>query len=192
MRVAAADVCVIRVCQYTEDDLRIAAQLSLGRGLSRFNGRVCRCGARLRSRVARASERVGRPPARRLATRSIRWQFARSPLGLQVRIRATKCGKESPGGFTNRRSALSRPRALAFQWPRLSVSRAAPLTRLALAARAAGQKYDGHAAVFAFCAWPRPTYASSVRSRRVSAPDLPRAASGVCFFFVQVSWWSHS
>ena len=95
-------------------------------------------------------------------------------------------------GFTNRRSALSRPRALAFQWPRLSVSRAAPLTRLALAARAAGQKYDGHAAVFAFCAWPRPTYASSVRSRRVSAPDLPRLASGVCFFFVQVSWWSRT
>ena len=73
-----------------------------------------------------------------------------------------------------------------------TVSRAAPLTRFGLSARAAGQTYDGHAAVLAFCAWPRPTYASSVRSRRVSAPDLPRAASGVCFFFVQVSWWSHS
>ena len=74
--------------------------------------------------------------------------------------------------------------------------------RLGLAARAAGQKYNGHAAVLAFCAWPRPTCASSVRCRRVSAPDLPRAAraivtedplgaSGVCFYlFIQVSWWS--
>ena len=72
------------------------------------------------------------------------------------------------------------------------VSCAAPLTRFGLAARAAGKKYDGHAAVLAFCAWPRPTYASSVRRRRVSAPDLRAArasvtgttgASGVCALF---------